>query len=141
MASTWTPLGPGTMKIGTIPKDFSCEVVGAGVTHTYSDVGTERTMLCGDVRGATSTRRDGFKASVENDLSAAGLYAFLQTNDLTDQELTFIPNTAGGAEWLGPVRVQLPSEIGATAYGEPIASDIEWAAASADGKLTFTPAA
>jgi hypothetical protein len=135
-------LGPGTVTIGSSPLDFSCEVVGASITHEYEETSEQRTRLCGDVVAASESRTDGFTASLENDLEAAGLYAYIQSNDLTDQPFEFVPNTTVGAttqaKWAGTVRVKLPSSIGADAFGEPIASEIEW---TAIGKLNFTPAA
>jgi hypothetical protein len=134
--ATVVPLGPGTVTIGTAPLDFTCEVVGAAITHSYEETSEQRTRLCGDVVAAQETRTDGFTASVENDLSAAGLYDFLQNNDLTTQALSFTPNTADGAKWDGQVTAKLPSSIGADEFGAPIASDIEWTAV---GLLNWTP--
>lgn len=138
MPAKHTTLGPGTLKIGTAPgTDYSCEVVGATITHDYAD-SDKRTMLCGDVRGGASARTDGFTADLENDLSAAGLYAFLQAHDLTVADLEYVPNTADGAKWTGEVTLTLPSEVGADAFGDPIASKVEWSAAGT-GRFTFTP--
>jgi hypothetical protein len=139
VASKWVPLGPGTLTLGTAPKDFSGECLGASVKHTYTDVGDNRIMLDGTARAASKVRVDGFKCKVENDLTANGLYQFLQTNDLTDQAITYTPNTAGAAKWAGTVKVQLPDEIGADEFGKPIISEPEWDASGGTGKFTFTP--
>lgn len=142
MPATVTPLGPGTVTVGSSPLDFSCEVVGAKITHEYEEVSEQKTRLCGDVVAAQQERSDGFTADIENDLTAAGLYAYLQANDLTNQPFTFIPNTGVGAvtqaEWSGTVTVTLPGEVGADEFGQPIASSIEWTAV---GALAFTAAA
>lgn len=140
MPSSYTKLGPGTVKIGpdSTGVDFSCEVVGAKITHEYAD-GETRTMLCGDVRGGAGSRTDGFTADLENDLTAKGLYAFIQAHDLTVQDFHFTPSTADAAAWAGKVTLKLPGEVGADAFGDPIASSIEWQAADT-GKFTFTPA-
>jgi len=118
--------------------DFSCEVLGAAITHTYEETTESRTRLCGDVLPAKQTRSDGFTASLENDLSAAGLYAFLQANDLGEVPFSFVPNDVNGAEWTGTVVLTLPGEIGADEFGAPIASEVEWAAV---GTFTFEAAA
>lgn len=132
------PFGPGTITIGETPVDFSCEVLGGKVTHAYTDVGEKRTMLCGDIRPATKTREDGLTFALENDLSAAGLYAYLVTNDLTEAEFTYTPNTASAASWAGIVELTLPADIGADEFGQPIVSAVEWAGV---GTFEFTPAA
>lgn len=133
-----TPFGPGTITIGaTTPLDFSCEVLGGKVTHAYEDVGEARTMLCGTERAASKKRTDGLSFALENDLSAAGLYAFLISNDLTEQSFDYTPNTAGGASWAGTVQLTLPTDIGADEFGSPIVSGVEWAGV---GEFDFTPA-
>lgn len=140
MTAAATPFGPGTIEVGATGSevDFAGEVLGGTVTHTYEDVGDQRTMLDGTVRAATRTRIDGLTFSVENDLTAAGLYQFCVTNDGTDQTFTYTPNTAAGASWAGTVSVALPAEIGADEFNAPIVSDVEW---SGVGKFTFTPGA
>jgi hypothetical protein len=134
MAASVTPLGPGTVTIGSTPLDFSCEVIGAKVTHEYEETTESRTRLCGDAVPAVTSRADGFTAELENDLSAAGLYAYLQTHDMESAPFVFTPNTSDGASWTGTVVLRLPSEIGADEFGAPIASSIEWPAV---GSLTF----
>lgn len=137
----FTTLGDGTVTLtvagGATPMDFSCEVIGAKVTHEYEDVGQARKMLCGDNRPASKTRQDGFTAEVENNLEAGGLYAFIFNNDMSEAQLEFVPNTAAGAKWAGAVVLTLPGEIGADEYGAPIASSVEWTCTQ---NFTFTPA-
>lgn len=135
--AAFTVLGDGTLTLGTAPTDFSAEVLGASVTHEYEEIGEARTMLDGSVRPAGQKRIDGFTASCENDLTAAGMYQYLMTNDSQEVAITFTPNTADGASWAGTVIARLPSSIGADEYGSPIVSDIELIAV---GILTFTPA-
>lgn len=144
MASVTVPLGPGVLQLTgeASSVDFACEVVGASITHEYEETTEQRTRLCGDVIPAAEERRDGFSANVENDLAAAGLYNFLQVNDLKQVAFSFTPNSQivdGGtaASWDGTIVCKLPSTIGADEYGAPIASSIEW---DAVGKLAFTPA-
>lgn len=135
--SAFTVLGDGTLSftVGTA-SSFEGEVLGAKVTHEYEDVGEARTMLDGTVRPATKRRTDGLTASVENDLTASGLYAFLVANDLKQATFEFVPNTTDGAKWTGTVELALPSEVGADEYGAPIVSDIELAGV---GAFVFTP--
>jgi hypothetical protein len=137
MAASFTVLGDGTITLGATPTDFSGEVLGAAITHEYEDIGEERTMLDGTVRPAQQKRTDGFTASVENDLTATGLYQYLVSNDLTEVAFEFTPNTADGASWAGTVVATLPSEVGSDEYGSPIVSDVELKGV---GTFTFTPA-
>lgn len=130
--------GPGTITVGSTPVDFSCEVLGGKVTHAYEDVGQARTMMCGTERPASKKRTDGLSFNLENDLSAAGLYAYLVTNDRDEVPFSYEPNTANGATWTGTVQLSLPAEIGADEFGAPIVSAVEWAGV---GAFTFTPAA
>lgn len=140
MPATFTNLGPGTLTVGTgTPQDFSCEVLSAAITHEYEDVGEARTMLCGEVRQAGRKRTDGFKASIENDLSATGMYAYLAGlgENPAPVDITYTPNTADAASWALEVVPLLPAEIGADEYGAPLASEIEWPGV---GLATYTPA-
>jgi len=124
------------MTIGTTPLSFDCEVLGGKVTHTYSDIGSARTMLCGDERPVSRKREDGLTFNLENDLTTTGLYAYLLANDLTEQPFEYTPNTANGAEWTGTVQLTLPADIGADEFNAPIISSVSW---SGVGAFTFTP--
>lgn len=135
--AAFTVLGDGSITLGTAPTEFAGEVLGATITHEYEDIGEERTMLDGTVRPAQQKRTDGFTASVENDLTAAGLYQYLQTNDMTEVAFVFEPNSADGATWTGTVKLNLPASIGADEYGAPIVSDVELKGV---GTFTFAPA-
>ena len=136
MATRIEKLGDGAVTIGTVPMDFSAEVKSAKITHEYEETSEAVTYLDGHSEAASESRTDGFGAECDNDLTAAGIYSYCYTNDMTEQAFEFVPNE-GGASWSGTVKVKLPSEIGADQYGNPIASEIEWQAV---GLLTFTPA-
>lgn len=139
--ATFVALGPGTLELGptATASDFSCEVLSGAIAHEYEDVGEDRTMLCGTKRSATRKRIDTAKFSIENDLSAAGLYSYLMDagEDPAPVEFTYTPNTVTAASWAGTIVPLLPGEIGADEYGAPIASDVEW---PGTGLFTFTPA-
>jgi hypothetical protein len=140
MATTTVTLGPGTLTIGSedpATTDFSCEVAGGQITHTYEDIGEQRTMLCGDVKAAERVRRDGLAFDIENDLSGTGLYKFLLDNDLQERFFKYVPNTAAGASWDGKMIATLPGSIGADQFGSPIVSSVEWTGV---GTFNFTPA-
>lgn len=133
--ATVVPLGPGTVTIGATPLAFDCEVTAASVTHEY-DTADSVTRLCGDVVPGESTRTDTFTASITNDLTAAGLYAYIHSVDMTVQPLIFTPNTAAAATWTGDVTVTLPDAVGADEFGAPMAGAIAWVAVDT---LTFDP--
>jgi len=135
--SDFTVLGVGTLELGTVPNDFSGEVLGASINHSYEDIGEERTLLDGTIRPAQTKQTDSFAASCENDLTAAGLYQYLQSNNGDEVEFSFVPNTADGATWAGTVKLQLPANIGSDEYGSPIVSDLELPGV---GVFAFTPA-
>lgn len=135
--AAFTVLGAGTLTLGTVPNDFSGEVLGASITHEYEEVGEARIMLDGSVRPAGQRRTDGLTASVENDLTAAGLYQFLVTNDGIEVPMVFTPSTADGAKWEGSVVARLPGDIGAEEFGAPVVSEIELLGV---GSFVFTPA-
>lgn len=135
---TTTILGPGTLTLGTAPQDFSCEVMGGGITHAYETVGEVRQSLCGTVKPATEIRRDGARFTIENDLGASGLYAYLLANDLKVVAMSYTPSTSDEASWAGTIQAKLPPELGAGKFGEPLASEVTWAAQE---HFTFTPAA
>jgi 3',5'-cyclic AMP phosphodiesterase CpdA len=138
--STRVPLGPGTVsvKVGAgTAKQFEAECKSAAITHEYEDVGEAVTFLDGHTHGGSRTRTDGFKASLDNDLSSAGLYKFLVDNDLAEAALEYTPNSTAGAKWAGTVTLTLPSELGADEFGAVLASEVEWTGV---GTFTFTPA-
>jgi len=137
MPAEFHVLGVGTITLGETPVDFSGEVLGAKVTHEYEDVGEARTMLDGTVRPAGRRRTDGLTFSVENDLTAAGFYQYLVTNEGQTVPFSFTPNTADGASWAGEVIATLPAEVGADEFGAPIVSDIDLGGV---GAFTFTAA-
>lgn len=135
--TAYVPFGPGTLTLGDPGTDFSCEVSGGRVTHSYEEIGSARTMLCGTVRPAARARNDGLAFDVENDLGGSGLYQFLMDNDMSEIAFAYTPNNAAGAKWDGTIVATLPSEIGATEFGSPVVSSVEWAGV---GAFTFTPA-
>ena len=130
----WHALGPATFTIGEPGTDYAGEARNFFITHAYEEVGDTRTMLDGTKRFAPETRADGLRADFENDLTAAGLYAYLYTNDLTTVPVTFTL-IDGGAAWTGTAKLHLPADIGADEFGAPVVSSVEWRA-----DLTFTPA-
>ena len=133
-----TILGPGTLTVGNPGTDVSCEVLGGRITHEYEEVTARRTPLCGNEKPAARKRNDGLTFTLENDLTATGLYSWLLANDLTTQPFVFTPNTADGASWSGSFLATLPADVGADEFGAPLGSTVTW---DGVGAFTFTPIA
>lgn len=131
-----TRMGPGTITVGATPLDFSAEVRSVTIAHEYDEQSEAVTYLDGSGSPASLARADSVTFEADNDLSAQGIYSYCESNDLTEQPFTYTPSTADAASWAGTVQVRLPEEIGADAYGNPIASSTTW---SAVGKFAFTP--
>lgn len=136
--------GPGTITIGGAAVDggvdFSCEVMGGKIQHSYESVGAARTPLCGTPKPAGRRREDSVTLQLENDLTSEGVYAYCLSlgEDPAPKEIEFTPNTADGASWSGTVVPLLPGDIGADEYGAALTSSVTWPAV---GLLQFTPAA
>ena len=143
MASGWYLLGDCTFQL-TVPAggsavDFAGELKNVYITHAYEAVGEKRTMLDSTIRLPADERTDGVRADVENDLTAAGLYALLHNNDLAEADLV-LTHVNSGASWTGSVILKLPADIGSDEYSNPIVSSIEWAAAGDTARFTFAAA-
>lgn len=141
MASKYTPFGAGsiTVKLGSATAvDFAGEVLGGQVGHSYSEVGETRTMLDGTKRSASLSRDpDTITIQTESDLTATGLYALCEENDLAQAEVVFTPNTAGAAAWTATVVLTLPESIGSDEWAAPIAAEYVWTTV---GNVNFTAA-
>lgn len=134
--------GPGTLTYtltggsGTA-QEFAQEVKSGGINHGYEEVGEATTYLSGTTVPAGEIRADSLTYEADFDLSGAGLYQFLMTNDLSDATVEFTPNTTAGASWTGLVRLKLPESATAESFGALISGSVEHAFV---GPVTFTPA-
>ena len=77
-----------------------------------------------------------FSGNINVDIKAgaASLFALSWEERGTPQEFEFVPNTAEGTTATGTIIIT-PLDLGADAFGDPLASDFEWAI---DGEPTFT---
>lgn len=120
--SAFTTFGPGTVTLGS---DYSGEVLSFTVNHAYAEVGSTRTMLSGDIRRAKKRRDpDSVTLTFEPDFTTSGLYSMLQTSDLEEETLTYVPNTADGATWSGLVELSLPESVEGAEFGAPVTSSL-----------------
>ena len=132
--SAFTTFGPGTVVIGD---DYSGEVLSFTVNHAYTEAGSKRTMLNGDIRRAKKVRdTDSVTMGIEPDLTANGLYYYIQTNDLTEETLTYTPSTEDGAAWSGLVELALPESVDGSEFGAALTASITLSAVTT---LVFTP--
>lgn len=135
------PFGPGTVviTIASTQHSVEAEVSGGAVLHSYSE--SDRKAVLADVSKPSARilrDADSIRLDLVNDLTADGLYALIQANDLAVAEVTYTPNSAAAASWDGSVTLRLPDEVGASEWGDDIASTVTLPAV---GTFTFTPAA
>jgi hypothetical protein len=121
--------GPGTLTIGETGTsvDCSCLVNSMQIT-TNVDEGDDSTKLRGTVVPGTRTYTYTLTGNVDTDeeAGAAGLFALSQDAAGTEQAFTFTPNTADGTTASGKVIIN-PLDFGSDgAYGDVMASDLEW---------------
>lgn len=126
MAYKKTPLGPGTLTLGTDPgaTDLSCQILSGGVNHEYEDVGEERTVLCGDVIPAGARRSDSLTFNLLADLYAGGVYEWLLTHDLEEADFEYTPHTTTAAKWAGKVQVRVPDSVAADEFGADLEGEV-----------------
>lgn len=130
-------LGPGTLKIGATGTeiDVSCQLNGGRIT-TNVDTGDPITTLCGETEPGAMTFDFEFTGNLNVDVKAgaASLFDLSWTARGTEQSFTFTPNTVAGVTATGKLIIT-PLDLGADAYGDPLASDFTW---PISGTPTFT---
>lgn len=134
---TVVKLGRGTLKIGATGTeiDVSCQLNGGRIT-TNVDTADSITVLCGDVIPGATTFDHEFTGNLNVDVGAgaASLFDLSWTAKGTEQNFVFTPNTADGTTATGTLIIT-PLDLGADAFGDPLASDFTWAIV---GEPTFT---
>ena len=126
-----------TIDAGT-PVSFEQEVKGGGIEHEYEEVGEDVTYLDGVTDPAGEVRADLLTLDCDFDMGATGFYSFLFDNDLVNAGVVYVPNTAGGAEWSGTVRLKLPDGAKADEFGAKLSGTVEHKFV---GPVLFTPEA
>jgi hypothetical protein len=132
-------LNKGTLTLGTVPLDVSCQVTSFSV-NPAEEVETEDAVfvLCGDTLPASDTVTYTFTASgnLLQDLSAGGVVDYTWLHAGEEVPFTFTPVDTELAKVTGVVRV-IPLIIGGEVPTRP-SSDFEWVCI---GKPVFTPGA
>jgi len=126
--------GKGTLKIGATGAeiDVSCQLNGGRIT-TNVDTGDSITTLCGETEPGAMTFDYEFTGNINVDVKAgaASLFELSWTQKGTEQEFEFVPNDGGGAvgaAWVTATGTLIitPLDLGADAFGDPLASDFTW---------------
>jgi hypothetical protein len=135
-------LGKGTLKIGATGTeiDVSCQINGARIT-TNVDTADSITTLCGTTEPGAMTFDYEFTGNINVDIKqgAASLFALSWDEKGTEQAFEFVPNTADGTKAVGTIIIT-PLDLGADAFGDPLASDFTWPLA-AEPTFTYGPPA
>jgi hypothetical protein len=126
-----TELGPGTLVLGAGPLAVNAQLLGCKVVPT-ENVTTKaaRKVLSGEQLAAKSSAT--YDATLQGkflqDLDAAeaaSVVAWSWANKGTEQAVTFIPNTAAGAEVSGLV-IPVPLQVGGDEVETDMESDFTW---------------
>lgn len=122
------PLGPGTLKIGATGTeiDISCNVNNA-VLSADKDQGDSVTKLCGTVVPGSTTYTYTLSGNVDTDIGEeSGFFALTVKNPGSQQDFSFVPNTAAGTSASGTLILD-PLDFGGDETTETMTSDFEFA--------------
>ena len=126
MPATVVKLGPGSLTIGTVPNDFTCQVTAARVEWDV-DEGDDVVVLCGETVPGARTYSSTLTATILSDLGAASsIIEFSWTNKGTQHPFEFIPNSTAAKGVTGTVIVD-PISVGGDESGQNMSSDFEFA--------------
>ena len=122
-------LGPGTLTLGSGPLDVSLQVTSCKLVTSENVTRTEPVKVLGGEELPASESvsfSQTLGGSFLQDLSAAGVVQWSHDNAGTDQDFTFIPNTARGRMVTGTLS-PVPLDFGGDEVeGAPMASDFTW---------------
>lgn len=134
--------GPGTLKIGATGSEIeaSCLINSARITMT-KDQGDSVTKLCGTVKPGSTSYTYQFTGNIDIDTEAGAesLFALSQEAAGTEQDFTFVPNTADGTSAAGKFIID-PLDFGADAFGDQMDSDFTWSCTAKPAYTYSTPA-
>jgi hypothetical protein len=119
--------GPGTLKLGTVPTDFSCQVQSMAV-NVDKDEGDALTVLCGDSVPGSIKYAYTLAGTLLQDFVTAGLQAYTWSNAGKSVVFEFVPQTgATGHKVSGNVVID-PMAVGTSdgEFGDVMTADVEW---------------
>lgn len=131
MTVNHTELGPGTLTLGTGPLAVEAQLLSCKVVPTENVTTREaRKVLSGEelAESSSQTYSATLQGTFLQDLdvsAAASVVAWSWTNRGTEQTVTFIPNTASGAEVSGLV-IPVPLQVGGDEMEADMEADFTW---------------
>jgi len=128
MPASVTKLGPGTLTIGAVPNDFTCQVTAARVEWEV-DAEDAVQVLCGESVPGARTYSASLTATILSDLGLTpgpGIVEFSWTNKGTEQPFEFVPKTTAAKAVTGTLIID-PISVGGDESGQNMLSDFEFA--------------
>lgn len=121
-------LGPGTLTLGTGPLDVSAQLTSCRVNPSENvTTGDAVKVLSGEELQADESVDFTYtlEGNLLQDLDAAGVVDWSWAEAGTEQEFTFVPNTAEGRQVSGILK-PVPLAIGGDEVERRMASDFTW---------------
>jgi hypothetical protein len=131
-------LGPGTLKLGSVPLEVNAQLRQCRVTPSENVTTTDTIkVLSGEKLEGEDTVDLTFvlEGAFLQDLDAAGVVAWSWTNKSTWQDFVFVPNNVAASEVTGEVRV-IPISVGGDEVDVTMQSDFSWTARTVDFDVT-----
>lgn len=104
-------LGPGTLKLGTPPVDFSTQASAVRLTPSVNSEDGTPTLATPDPPPLTTVAWALNIDAIQDFEEAAGLVNHLMDRALTEEAFAWVPATADGTAYNGTVQI-VPIEIG-----------------------------
>jgi len=126
MPAKVTKLGPGTLTVGSVPTDFTCQVTAARVEWS-ADAEDDVETLCGDSVPGARNYSSTLTGTMFNDLGTTpGIVEFSWTNKGTTQPFVFRPSMTSGVKQVVGSLIIDPISVGGDEVGQNMTSDFEW---------------
>lgn len=122
-------MGPGTLTLGTVPLDVSCQVAKLQLETTENVTSTDPIpLLCGDDLETDDVVSLDYElvGTLVQDHTAGGLSAWTWENAGQFMPFVFVPSNAVGAQLAGEIR-PIPLTFGGDVKTNPTA-EIKWKA-------------
>lgn len=135
MTVTDSRLGPGTLTLGAVPDDFTCQVTNCRLSPSAEEEDALPT-LCEPERPASVTTSWALAGTVIQDWELDdGFVEFCRVNDTTEVPFVFVPNTTAGKQYSGTVQIraveiggdvsaQLTTDFEFPLNGDPVRGDV-----------------
>ena len=104
-------LGPGTLKLGTVPTEFGHQAAAVRLTPSINSEDGTPTLAAPDPAPLTTVTWAMNLDAIQDFEEPTGIVNYLMDNALTEVPFTWIPNTPDGTSFAGTVQI-VPIEIG-----------------------------